>query len=42
MAGGARTPFAFNREILLDLAERFRKIEALEDEHDQLELREAA
>jgi hypothetical protein len=38
----ARKPFAFNREILLDLAERFRKIEALEDEHDQLELREAS
>jgi hypothetical protein len=37
----ARRPFALHREILLDLAERFRAIEAVQDEHDQLELREA-
>jgi hypothetical protein len=35
----ARKPFALHREILLELAERFRAIEAIEDEHD---LREAA
>jgi hypothetical protein len=42
----ARKPFARNREILLDLAERLRAIEAvLEDEHDhhnQLDLGVAA
>jgi hypothetical protein len=38
----ARRPWAYNREVLLELAERFRAIEAIEDEHDQLELREAA
>jgi hypothetical protein len=42
----ARKPFALHREILLDLAERFRWIEALEDHghaHDhQLEFGEAA
>jgi hypothetical protein len=38
----ARKPFALHREILLDLAERFRKIEALEDDRPQLEIEEAA
>jgi hypothetical protein len=40
----ARKPFAYNREILLDLSERFRAIEAVgrEEDHDQLELGEAA
>ena len=38
----ARRPFALHREILLELAERFRAIEALEEEDLQLELREAA
>jgi hypothetical protein len=44
----ARKPFALHRDILLDLAERFRAIEALEDlgiraheDHDQRELGEA-
>jgi hypothetical protein len=30
----ARRPFALHREILLDLAERFRAIEAMEDGSD--------
>jgi hypothetical protein len=38
----ARRPFAPHREILLDLAERFRAIEAIEDNDDQLEIGEAA
>jgi len=42
----ARKPYALHREILLDLADRFRAIEALEqlhrDEDDRLELGEAA
>ena len=39
----ARRPLYPHREILLDLAERFRAIEAIEDAGDgQLELREAA
>jgi hypothetical protein len=39
----ARRPFAYNREILLDLAERFRAIEALENgSDDHLDLGETA
>lgn len=39
----ARRPFALHREILLELAEHFRAIEALDDDLDgQLELRERA
>jgi hypothetical protein len=38
----ARRPFALHRDILLELAERFRAIEAVQDDHDQLELREAS
>jgi hypothetical protein len=38
----ARRPFALHRELLLELAERFRAIEAVQDEHDQLEIRDAA
>ena len=39
----ARRPFAHNREILFDLAERFRAIEAIEIESDdQLEIEDAA
>jgi hypothetical protein len=38
----ARRPFALHREILLELVERFRAIEALEDDRPQLEIEEAA
>jgi hypothetical protein len=38
----ARQPFALHRELLLDLAERVRAIEAVQDEHVQVEPREAA
>jgi hypothetical protein len=40
----ARRPWAYNRELLLDLADRFRAIEALRDHGraDDLDLREAA
>ena len=38
----ARRPFARNREILLQLAEHFRAIEAIEDAERQLELEEEA
>jgi hypothetical protein len=37
----ARRPFAYNRDILLELAERFRAIESIEID-DQLEMGEAA
>jgi hypothetical protein len=37
----ARRPFAYNRDILLELAERFRAIESIEID-DQLEIGEAA
>ena len=37
----ARRPFALHREILLELAERFRAIEAIEDDDSlQLDLEE--
>jgi hypothetical protein len=39
----ARRPWAYNRPLLLDLAERFRAIEAIEiGSGDQLEIEEAA
>jgi hypothetical protein len=38
----ARRPFALHRELLLHLAERFRAIEAVQDERDRLDLRDSA
>jgi hypothetical protein len=38
----ARKPWAYNRPLLLDLAERIRRIEAIDDADEQLELESEA
>jgi hypothetical protein len=38
----ARRPSAYNREVLLELAERCRAIEAVQEQPDQLDLGEGA
>ena len=38
----ARRPWAYNRSLLLDLAERIRRIEAIDDPDEQLTLESEA